>query len=82
MPAFLFDPKAPKKATNLSINSDLLRQAREHRLNLSQVLEQRLMELLAEVKRRQWRAENQEAIEVYNRRIEDRGVFSDGLRSF
>jgi antitoxin CcdA len=77
-----YDPKAPKKSTNLSINSDLLRQARESRINLSKALEQRLIEMLREEKRRQWREENQEAIEAYNRRVEAGGVFSDGLRLF
>lgn len=77
-----FDPTAPKKSTNLSINSDLLRQAKERRINLSQALELRLAELLREEKCRSWQEENREAIEDYNRRIEARGTFSDGLRRF
>ena len=77
-----FDPGAPKKSTNLSINSDLLRQAKERHINLSQALELRLAELLREEKRLKWQEENQEAIEDYNRRIEADGVFSDGLRRF
>ncbi len=82
MDDILFDLKAPKKSTNLSINSDLLRQARELRINLSQTLEQRLAELVREEKHRQWKAENLEAIEAYNSRVGDHGVFSDGLRRF
>lgn len=77
-----FDPTAPKKSTNLSINSDLLRQAKERHINLSQALELRLAELLREEKRRMWQEENREAIEHYNRRIGAVGVFSDGLRHF
>ena len=77
-----FDPNAPKKSTNLSINSDLLRQAKEHRINMSQALELRLAELLREEKIRCWKEENREAIEDYNRRIEAHGAFSDGLRRF
>ncbi len=77
-----FDQGAPKKSTNLSINSDLLRQAKERHINLSQALELRLTELLREEKCRKWQEENQEAIEDYNRRIEARGTFSDGLRRF
>lgn len=77
-----FDPTAPKKSTNLSINSDLLRQAKERHINLSQALELRLAELLREEKRRKWREENREAIDEYNRRVETKGVFSDGLRRF
>jgi len=77
-----FDPNAPKKSTNLSINSDLLRQAKERRINISQALELRLAELLRDEQRRRWKEENREAIEDYNRRIEAHGTFSDGLRRF
>lgn len=77
-----FDTNAPKKSTNLSINSDLLRQAKERRINISQALELRLAELLREENSRRWKEENQEAIEDYNRRVEAQGTFSDGLRRF
>lgn len=82
MQAKFFDQSAPKKSTNLSINSDLLRQAKERHINLSQALELRLAELLREEKCRKWQEENGEAIEDYNRRIEACGTFSDGLRRF
>lgn len=78
----VFDASAPKKSTNLSINSDLLQQAKEHHINLSQALELRLAEILRDEKRRNWQEENREAIEEYNHRIEARGVFSDGMRQF
>jgi antitoxin CcdA len=78
----IYNPRAPRKAANLSINSDLLGQAKEKGINLSKVLEQRLVELLVEEKRRAWREENRSAIEAYNFRIEEDGVFSDGLRRF
>jgi antitoxin CcdA len=77
-----YNTHAPKKSTNLSINSDLLRKAKDHHINLSKALEQRLVELLLEEKRREWQEENRDAIEAYNRRIETGGVFSDGLRRF
>lgn len=82
MPNGLFNPSAPKKSTNLSINSDLLRQAKERHINLSQALELRLVELLREEKCRNWQEENREAIEDYNRRIGTSGAFGDGLRRF
>ena len=78
----LYNAKAPKKSTNLSINSDLLRQAKENNINLSKALEQRLVEILLEEKRRRWQEENREAIADYNRRIEAYGVFSEGRRRF
>jgi len=82
MKADLYNSRAPKKATNLSINSDLLRQAKEHRINLSNTLEKRLIEIIAEARRREWKEENQDAIEAYNHRIQTKGVFSEGLRKF
>jgi antitoxin CcdA len=80
--ANIFNPDAPKKSTNLSINSDLLRQAKEHQINLSKALEQRLSEMLRQEKRRQWKEDNRDAIDDYNRRIEANRVFSEGLRNF
>lgn len=82
MEPHIFNPTAPKKSTNLSINSDLLRQAKECHINLSQALEVRLAELVREEKCRRWQEENKDAIEEYNRRIQTDGAFSDGLRSF
>ena len=77
-----YDLNAPKKATNLSINSDLLRQARDLDINLSSTLEQALADALKERQRAQWLAENRQAIRSYNAHVEENGVFSDGLRSF
>jgi antitoxin CcdA len=82
MQTSFFDQRAPKRSANLSINSDLLRQAKERHINLSQELELRLAELLREEKCRTWQEENGEAIDDYNRRIESCGAFSDGLRRF
>jgi len=78
----LFDLKAPKKPTNLSVNADLLQQARSRKLNLSRLLEERLVEVLRDTEREAWLRENESAIDQYNTRIERDGVFSDGLRRF
>lgn len=78
----LFNPAAPKKSANLSINSDLLQQAKQLNINLSQTLEQHLIEIVRQAQREQWIAENKTALEQYNARIEKQGVFSDGLRRF
>lgn len=77
-----YNPEAPKKPTNLSINSDLLRQAKACHINLSQTLEQRLIELVRESRRQEWLKENQAALVEYNSRIETRGAFGDSLRRF
>jgi len=82
MQSAALQPVPQKKCTNLSINSDLLRRARAHKINLSRTLEDRLTEILREQERETWRLENADAINDYNARIEKNGVFSDGLRSF
>jgi antitoxin CcdA len=78
----LFDPKAPKRAVNVSINSDLLRQARELGINLSQTLEAGLDKLVREAKAKAWAEENNEAIESHKRFIEKYGMLSDHFRFF
>ena len=78
----LYDLDAPKKATNLSINSDLLRKARSCGINLSKYFEESLERLIAEEERRRWLEENAEAFEAQNRRIEKFGAFSEKLRRF
>jgi antitoxin CcdA len=72
----------PKRATNVSVRSDLLSAAREAGVNLSATLERALTEELAEVKRKRWREDNRAAIAVYNEHIDKHGAFSDDLRSF
>jgi antitoxin CcdA len=71
-----------KRATNVSIRSDLLDAAREAGVNLSATLERALSEELASVKRARWREENRDAIAAYNDYVDEHGTFSDGVRSF
>lgn len=74
-------PTLPRKqSVNVSIDSALLREARGMHLNLSKTLEERLAELVRQAGREQWLKKNREALEDYNQRIEQAGVFSDGLR--
>jgi antitoxin CcdA len=73
---------APKKATNLSLNSKVLEMARELGMNISQTVDALLAE---EVKRRyweKWKDDNQEAIEAYNARIAREGLPLAKYRSF
>ncbi|MEW5853834.1 MAG: type II toxin-antitoxin system CcdA family antitoxin [Myxococcota bacterium] len=78
----LYDPTATKRPTNLSINSDLLRQAKGLGINLSQEFERHLASLVAERRRQAWLEENKESLDAYNRHVEKHGVFSEGLRKF
>ena len=76
------DRTAAKRATNVSIRSDLLDAAREAGVNLSATLERALTEELAAARRARWREENRESIAAYNEYVEEHGVFSDGVRAF
>jgi antitoxin CcdA len=77
-----FNINAPKKPTNVSINSDLLEKVKGLNINLSATLETALAEQLRAEQRNQWKAENAKAIQAYNAFIEENGAFSDGLRKF
>ncbi len=77
-----FNNAAAKKSANLSISSDLLQQAKQLNINLSQTLELQLIAIIRQAKQSQWLAENRAALDEYNRRIESNGPFSDGLRRF
>jgi len=75
-------PRRRKKATNLSIDHDLLERARRLKLNLSQAVEAGLAEAVRRHERAGWLEKNRAALEAYNEHVEKHGVFSDGLRSF
>lgn len=78
----LFDHSAPKKPTNLSLNSDLLNKCKALNINLSATLEQVLAEKLALSTSEKWAEENKNAIRAYNKFIEKNGCFGDEFREF
>ena len=78
----VYDRSAPKKPTNLSLNGDLLKKARDLGVNLSSELEGALEDIVRRRLCERWREQNHDAIVAYNERVESSGVFSDGVRSF
>jgi antitoxin CcdA len=77
-----YNRNAPKKPTNLTINSDLLSKAKELKINISSVLEHALAEKVKQTKQNEWLLENSESIASYNQNIEAFGLFSDNARTF
>ena len=75
-----YESTAAKKPVNLSVNSDLLRQAKELKVNVSQVLEVALANQVKSLREAQWLADNQEAIDGYNRHIEENGLWNEAWR--
>jgi antitoxin CcdA len=78
----LYNSDAPKKPTNLSVNSDLLKKTKALNINLSATLEQALREKLAITVKKKWKNENKRAIQAYNDFVEENGLFSDEYRTF
>jgi len=75
-----YESTAAKKPVNLSINSDLLRQAKELKVNVSQVLEVALASQVKRLREAQWLEDNKEAIDAYNRHVEEHGLPFDRVR--
>jgi antitoxin CcdA len=71
-----------KKAVNLSIDGQILTAARAAKINLSETLEGRLIEVLRDGAHARWVADNRAAIDAYNDRIERDGVFGEEYRRF
>lgn len=78
----LYDQNAPKKPTNLSINSDLLSKSKALKINLSATLEQVLRTKLAKIEADNWKKENKRAIQAYNEMVDEQGLFADEHRQF
>ena len=78
----LYDVHAPKKATNLSLNSDLLQKARSLKVNLSATLEQALRDKLKSIEEEKWKKENKAAIAAYNEFVAENGCIGDEYRNF
>lgn len=78
----LYDLTAPKKATNLSVNSDLLQKARGLQVNLSATLEQALTDKLKAAEAEQWKKNNKVAVAAYNEFVAENGCLSDEYRAF
>ncbi len=73
---------APKKPTNLTINSDLLSKAKNLNINISSVLEAALADKVRQKMQSDWLQENDASIATYNDHVNTFGLFSDELRSF
>ncbi len=74
--------KILKKPTNVSIRGDLLAEARELNINLSQEFEKHLDEVVRKARGEQWKKDNREAIAAYNKHIAEHGLWNDEYRTF
>jgi antitoxin CcdA len=74
--------KRKKKAVNLSIDAELLSEAKAAGTNLSGVLEGALREQLRERRWQKWREENRAAIEASNAQLERDGLWAEKFRDW
>ncbi len=78
----IYNTSAPKKPTNLSVNSELLHEAKALKLNLSATFETALLNELTAARREKWLAENKQAIDTCNKLTNTHGLFADKHRVF
>jgi antitoxin CcdA len=78
----IVSPSNGKRAVNVSISAALIVQAKAAGINLSATLEAAITRELRERRRAAWLADNGDAIREYNDDVDQRGVYSDGARTF
>lgn len=71
-----------KKSVNVSLDPEILEEARKLKINLSAVLTEALIEKFRENKREEWLRDNKKSIEALNQWVEENGSFSDFQRTF
>lgn len=76
-------PKArTKKPANLSIDAELLAEARGLKINLSAAAEEGLQRAVSSAKAEAWKRENAAALESSNRWVEENGLPLEKYRQF
>ena len=70
----LHEDDAPRRATNVSLNTDLVAKAKELGVNVSRACEAGLAEAVARAHAARWKEENREALDYARQFVEERGV--------
>lgn len=78
----MFMTAAAKKPTNLSLDQDLLREAKALGINLSQAAETGLRRAVAEARAAEWKRENAAALQSSNEWVERHGLPLHSHRRF
>jgi antitoxin CcdA len=77
-----YDPDAPKRATNVSLNEALLSEARELQINVSKAAERGLAQAVMEKRAELWLQENKAALDSSNEYIAKHGLPLARYRQF
>jgi antitoxin CcdA len=73
---------APKRAVNLSLNSEVVETARKLGMNISETVNELLAEEVTKRYWERWNEDNKEAIAAYNERIAREGLPLARYRTF
>src|SRR5579872_5861032 len=65
---------ASRRPTNVTLHANLIAEAKQLGINISEACETGLRDRVAQARRQRWLEENREAIEDYNARIERHGL--------
>lgn len=71
-----------KRATNLSIDNELLSEARQHKINISRAAEIGIAQAIAAAKSALWKDDNRPAIQSSNAYVEANGLPLERYRQF
>lgn len=74
--------KSLKKATNLTLNTEVLAEAKKLGINISKACDAFLESLVRQEKERLWKLENAKFISEYNQITDEEGLPLDKWRSF
>lgn len=75
-------PSPARKPTNLTLDSDLLSDAKALNVNLSRAAEEGIRTAVTKAREEQWRAENAAALESSNTFVDKHGLPLDRFRQF
>ena len=78
------DPQSAdrRRATNVSLSSSVLEEARRYNINLSQASQEGIEARVREARQAEWLAQNADGIEASNRYVEENGLPLARLRRF
>lgn len=71
-----------RRSANLSISASLLAEAKSLSVNVSRAAEAGIADAVRREKERRWKEENSEAIERWNRWVEENGIPFSEYRQF
>ena len=77
----LFDPAAPKRPVNVTLNSDLVARVRAEGLNLSAIAEEAIAAALGRIRRARFEADVARACLVHEHYLAEFGSLGQAIRS-